>query len=148
MEKESARNQTLKPRHERRKQVVRWYKKGIKLMQVVAMTGVSYPTVRAVSTGSIQASGAPYNRPCERLCAGGRTKDDGRELSQVQEDTLQRMIIGKRPEQLKMDFPLWSRAAVGPLIEQALGYPTASTQHRQTAHPLGLYPAKTYQACA
>ena len=65
----------------------------------------------------------------------GRARGDGRKLSQVQEDTLQRMIIGKRPEQLNIDFPLWSRAALGQLIEQALGYPTASTQHRQLPHP-------------
>jgi hypothetical protein len=31
------------------------------------------------------------------------------------------MIIDKRPEQLKMDFHLWSRAAVGQLIEQEFG---------------------------
>ena len=116
-------------------------------MQVVAITGVSYPRVRAVidwfDTGSWSAMRAAIRAAMRR-----RSRGDGRELSQVQEDTLQRMIIDKRPEQLKMDFPLWSRAAVGPLIEQALGYPTASTQHRQIAHPLGLYPAKTYQACA
>ena len=76
-------------------------------------------------------------RPAMQAASRGRARGDGRKLSQVQEDTLQRMIIDKRPEQLKMDFPLWSRAAVGPLIEQALGYPTASTQHRQIAQPLG-----------
>ena len=31
------------------------------------------------------------------------------------------MIIDQRPEQLNMDFHLWSRAAVGQLIEQELG---------------------------
>lgn len=34
---------------------------------------------------------------------------------------IQRVIIDKRPEQLKMDFHLWSRAAVGQLIEQEFG---------------------------
>ena len=47
MEKESARNQTLERLHERRKQVVRLHKQGIKIMQIVAMTALSYPTVRA-----------------------------------------------------------------------------------------------------
>jgi hypothetical protein len=42
-------------------------------------------------------------------------------LSSAQEDAIQRMIIDKRPEQLKMDFSLWSRAAVGQLIEQEFG---------------------------
>ena len=39
----------------------------------------------------------------------------------MQEDVIQRIIIDKRPEQLKMDFFLWSRAAVGHLIEQEYG---------------------------
>ena len=77
MEKEGARNQTLEPRHERRKQVVRWYKKGTKLMQALAMTGVSYPTVRAVidwfDTGSWSAI-----RPAVRAAMRGRARGDGR----------------------------------------------------------------------
>ena len=39
------------------------------------------------------------------------------------------MIIDKRPEQLKMDFHLWSRAAVSQLIEQEFGVkPLMATQ--------------------
>ena len=45
MEKENARKQTLEQLHERRKQVVRLHKKGIKIMQIVDMTGLSYPPV-------------------------------------------------------------------------------------------------------
>lgn len=41
MEKENARKQTLEQLHERRKQVVRLHKKGIKIMQIVEMTGLS-----------------------------------------------------------------------------------------------------------
>lgn len=47
MEKESARNQTLEQLHERRKQVVRLHRQGTKIMQIVTMTGLSYPTVRS-----------------------------------------------------------------------------------------------------
>ena len=46
MEKESARNPTLEQLHERRKQVVRPYKQGVMTMQIVQMSGLSYPTVR------------------------------------------------------------------------------------------------------
>ena len=45
MEKEGARNQTLAQLHERRKQVVRLYRQGTSIMQIVTMTGLSYPTV-------------------------------------------------------------------------------------------------------
>ena len=116
MERENARKQTLEQLHERRKQVVRLHKKGIKIMQIVAMTGLSYPPVRA-TIDLFEGGGWSAIRPALR----GRSRDDGRVLSQVQEDTIQKMIIDKRPEQLKMDFHLWSRAAVGQLIEQEFG---------------------------
>ena len=116
MEKESARKQTLEQLHERRKQVVRLHRQGVKVMQIVLMTGLSYPTVRA-AIDLFDAGGWSAIRPALR----GRARGDGRVLSQVQEETIQRMIIDKRPEQLKMDFHLWSRAAVGQLIEQEFG---------------------------
>ena len=116
MEKEDARYQTLEQLHERRKQVVRLHKKGIKVMQIVAMTGLSYPTVRGV-IDRFSAGGWQAIRPALR----GRSRGDGRVLSAAQEQAIQRLIIDKRPEQLKMDFSLWSRAAVGQLIEQEFG---------------------------
>lgn len=116
MEKEDARNQTLMQLHERRKQVVRLYKKGIKTMQIVSLTGLSYPAVRS-ALDRFDAGGWAAIRPACR----GRSKGDGRTLSEVQEDTIQRIIIDSRPEQLKMDFCLWSRAAVGQLIEREYG---------------------------
>lgn len=116
MYKEDARYQTLEQLHERRKQVVRLHKKAIKVMQIVAMTGLSYPTVRA-AIDQFESGGWAGIRPSIR----GRNKGDGRVLSQAQEDAIQRMIIDNRPEQLKMDFSLWSRAAVGQLIEQEFG---------------------------
>lgn len=116
MDKEDARFQTLEQLHERRKQVVRLHKKGIKVMQIVAMTGLSYPTVRS-AIDLFESGGWTNVRPTRR----GRIKGDGRVLSAAQEEAIQRMIIDKRPEQLKMDFSLWSRAAVAQLIEQEFG---------------------------
>ena len=43
LEKENAAKQTLDQLHERRKQVVRLHKKGIKIMPIAAMTGLNYP---------------------------------------------------------------------------------------------------------
>ncbi len=85
-------------------------------MQIVAMTGLSYPTVRA-AINLYEAGGWRAIRPALR----GRNRGDGRVLRQAQEEAIQRMIIDNRPEQLKMDFSLWSRAAVGQLIEQEFG---------------------------
>ena len=85
-------------------------------MQIVAMTGLSHPTVRA-TIDLFDASGWAAIRPAQR----GRNRGDGRVLSQAQEASIQRMIIDKRLEQLKMDFSLWSRSAVGQLIERGFG---------------------------
>ena len=68
MEKEDARNQTLEQLRERRKQVVRLHKSGIKIMQIVAMTGLSCPTVRAAielfEAGALRAKiGRPDVKP-------------------------------------------------------------------------------------
>ena len=116
MEKENARKQTLEQLHERRKQVVRLHQKAIKIMQIVALTGLSYPAVRA-TLDRFAEGGWSAIRPSAR----GRARGDGRCLSAVQEEAIRRTIIDKRPEQLKMDFFLWSRAAVGQLIEQEYG---------------------------
>ena len=117
MEKENAAKQTLEQLHERRKQVVRLHKKGIKIMQIVAMTGLSYPPVRAC-IDAFNEGGWPAIRPALR----GRSPGLGRTLTQAHEEAIERTIIDKRPEQLKMDFFLWSRAAVVELISQEYGF--------------------------
>ena len=99
MEKESARKQTLEQLHERRKQVVRLYKKGIQIMQIVAMTGLSYPTVRA-AIDLFDAGGWSAIGPALR----GRARGDGRVLSQAQEDTIERLINDKRPDRSRWTF--------------------------------------------
>jgi len=40
--------QMLEQLHRRRKQVAKLLRRGIKIMQIVDMTGLSYPSVRAV----------------------------------------------------------------------------------------------------
>lgn len=72
-------------------------------MQIVAMTGLSYPAVRA-TIDLFTADSWSAIRPANR----GRNKGEGRSLSEVQEAVIRRTIIDNRPEQLKMDFCLWS----------------------------------------
>lgn len=116
MDKEDARNQTLAQLHERRKQVVRLHKRGMGVMQVVAMTGLSYPAVRNC-IDLYEAGGWAAIKPALR----GRERGAGRVLTAAQEQAIQRIIIDHRPEQLKMDFFLWSRPAVAELIEREFG---------------------------
>ncbi len=116
MDKEDARYQTLQTLHERRKQVIRLHKRGIKVMELVQMTGLSYPTVRK-TVDLYEQGGWAAIKPASR----GRSKGDARLLTPEQELHIQKMICDKRPEQLKMDFFLWSQAAVMQLIEQESG---------------------------
>jgi transposase len=51
----------------------------------------------------------------------GKKLGTGRSLSTEQAQAICRIICDKRPEQQKMEFALWSRVAVGQLIEQEYG---------------------------
>ena len=83
MEKESARDQTLEQLHERRKQVVRLHLKGIKIMKIVDMTGLTYPTVRK-AIDLYEARGWPALLPASR----GRALGAGRSLTLEQEQQI------------------------------------------------------------
>ena len=49
--------------------------------------------------------------------ARSKKQGSGRLLSESQERAVRQIICDKRPEQLKMEFTLWNRAAVMQLIE-------------------------------
>jgi transposase len=99
-----------------RKQAVRLHLKGLPVMQIVGMTGLSWPGVRA-ALDRYEAGGMSALKPAIR----GKKLGTGRSLSSEQERAICRTICDKRPEQLKMEFALWNRAAVGQLIEQEYG---------------------------
>lgn len=98
--------------HERHRQIVRAFKRGRSKAVISRDMGVSYSAVcRTIwryereGTGSL----APERK--------GRRKGSGRYLSDEQSAQIRRLICEKRPEQMKMEFALWSRAAVLALIE-------------------------------
>ena len=113
MEKDDARYSTLEQLHERRKQVVRLHRKGCGVMQIVELSGMSYPAVRG-AIDRYQAGGMAALKPAAR----GKKSGAGRALTEDRERAIRQIICDKRPEQLKMEFALWSRAAVMQLIER------------------------------
>jgi transposase len=113
MDKEDARKQSRETLFERRKQVIRLYKKRIGVMAIREMTGLSYKAVRS-AVDLYEAGGSSALMPRQR----GRALGTHRELNAEQEAHIQRLIIERRPEQLKMDFVLWTGAAVLELIER------------------------------
>ena len=51
----------------------------------------------------------------------GRASGEGRTLDAAQEKNIQKLIADKLPDQLKLPFALWTRAAVAQLIEARFG---------------------------
>jgi transposase len=116
MEKDDARRLSPGEQYERRRQVVRAYKRGRTRTQIADEVGLSYTAV-SKTISRYEELGAVALAPGKR----GRRSGQDRALSAVQEQAIQRTICDKRPEQLKMEFALWSRAAVGQLIEREYG---------------------------
>lgn len=66
---------------------------------------------------------------------GGRSLGDGRRLDGAQEARVRKLITDRTPDQLKMPYALWTRAAVAELIVQLFGIKLA-------VRTMGLYLAR------
>jgi transposase len=116
MDKEDGRKLTREAQHERRKQAVRLHRRGMSITGIAQMLGMGRGTVhRAVAAVRSGGMKAIATRP------EGRAYGDKRRLSPVQEQHIQRLICQNRPEQLKLDFALWTRGAVLLLVQQEFG---------------------------
>lgn len=113
---EDARRLNPAEQHERRRQVIRAHMRGRSKPQIAADVGLTHTAVSRV-IARYEAGGLASLAPRTR----GRRFGDDRALTAEQEQTICRIICDKRPEQLKMDFALWSRAAVMQLIERECG---------------------------
>ena len=116
MEKIDARTLKDEALHELRRQVIRLHKRGGTPVQIAQVTDLSDTAVKKIIR-LYETGGAAGLKPGRR----GRRAGDKRSLREDQELRLQRLICDKRPEQLKMDFALWSRGAVSQLIQQECG---------------------------
>lgn len=85
-------------------------------MRIVELSGLAYPAMRGV-IDRYEQDGAETIKPAPR----GRQEGGGRSLTDEQERLVRQIICDKRPEQLKMQFALWSRAAVMQLMERGCG---------------------------
>jgi transposase len=114
--KTDARSLSSQAQEEKRKLAMKLCKEGLSQTRVAELLGVSRETVsrwkRKQSRGGAKALKSKRR---------GRTMGDGRHLTPEDEQHIQRLIIDKRPEQLKLAFALWTRKAVADLIQQELG---------------------------
>jgi len=110
---EDARTLPAAAQEEKRKQAVRMWKRQMPRPEIAAQVGVHPLTVgrwlRRYQAGGLTALGSQRR---------GRREGFGRQLSPDLERRLQRQLIDKTPDQLKMPFALWTRAAVQTLIHR------------------------------
>ena len=103
--------------NERRRRAVKLRLSGMKLAEVAAAVELTRGTVSAVMRAYREGGWSAVT-----LKRRGRSVGDGRRLSSEQEREIQRVILDRTPDQLRLPFALWSRAAVGELIEQRFGF--------------------------
>ena len=113
MEAEDGRKLSSEAQQERRRQVVRAFRRGVKQRQIARDLGLSYSSVR-MTVGRYKKDGPQGIQMGRR----GRHQGSCRTLTAEQEERIRRLITDKRPEQLKLDFALWTRKAVMLLVER------------------------------
>jgi transposase len=92
------------------------HRQGYGFHEIADMLGMGHITVRSAVKACEGAAPSIL-----KLRTPGRKPGSARMLSAEQEQRIQKLICEKRPEQMKMSFALWSRAAVLLLIEQECG---------------------------
>jgi transposase len=130
MEATDMRSLSRDARHERRVQVIRLRKAGGTYDEIAAQTGLSRTGVFDICKRH-EAAGAKALRDAP----SGRKSGDGRLLDAAQEAMVRRLITDKTPDQLKMPYALWTRAAVAQFIEERFGI-------RLPVRTMGLYLAR------
>ena len=112
MEKTDARKLKPEVQQELRKQAIRLRKTGMKQKQIAEILGV-YPTTVSKWCCAYKKQGSQAIRAKKR----GRPDGACRTLSAEQEKQIQKAIVDKEPDQLKLPFALWTRIAVQQLIK-------------------------------
>ena len=112
MEKTDARKLKPEVQQELRKQAIRLRKTGMKQKQIAEILGV-YPTTVSKWCRAYKQQGNQAIRAKKR----GRPDGACRTLSAEQEKQIQKAIVDKEPDQLKLPFALWTRIAVQQLIK-------------------------------
>jgi len=111
MEHEDGRKLSIDAQEERRKTIVRMRRQGKKLWEIEEAVCLSRTTVcKALKT--YREGGWKALRGKQR----GTKMGENRNLAVDQEAAIQKKIIDRRPEQLRLDFALWTREAVRQLI--------------------------------
>ena len=147
MEKEDFRTVDDSIRSSYRKKGIALIKKGVKKGVVAQMFGVDKNTV-SNWWKNYQENGVSSFKSKKK----GVKSEDKKLLSTKQEKEIQLMIIDKMPDQLKLDFALWTRKAVKELVEREFGVVLAINTMGDYLRKWGFTPQKpkkkAYEQCS
>ena len=111
-----ARKLSQEVQEEKRKQAIRLYKTGKRYKEIAGLVEVHFETVgkwvRAYQSGGIKEITSKTK---------GRKPGVFKHLTPEQEKRIQKLIIDKTPDQMKMTYALWTRKAVMALIKEKTG---------------------------
>lgn len=146
MEKEDFRTIDDATRSSYRKRAISLIKQGKKKGEIALMFGVNKNTV-SNWWKSYQSRGTKGFVSKKK----GVKSEDKKLLSDEQESAVQKMLVDKMPEQLKLDFALWTRKAVKELVEREFGIVIAITTMGDYLRKWGFTPQKpkkmAYEQC-
>lgn len=116
MKKIDARKLSASAIEEKRRQAVKLRSKGLTRAEIGDIVGVHADTVgrwlKVYRSGGAKAL---------RLKRRGRREGSGRRLDKAQERKVQRLLLDKTPDQLKLPYALWTRESVRELVQSRLG---------------------------
>lgn len=102
--------------HERRKQAIAMHKKGMTRLAIAPLVGAHRNTV-----GEWIQTWKDGGEQALKPALPGRPKGSGRRLTPDQERDIQRVLKDRCPDQLKLDFALWTREAVRQWVHKRYG---------------------------
>lgn len=116
MARRDARSLPAAAQEEKRRLAIRLRHEGRTFAEIGETVGVHWATVlgwwKRFEEGGLEVLAARRR---------GRRPGTHRRLTPAQERTIQRLIADKTPDQLRMPFALWTRAAIGQLIRRRCG---------------------------
>ena len=116
MERSDGRKLSIEALNERRRRAVKMRLAGATIMEAVERC--------ELGRSAVIRAGQAYGRGGWRavsVSGGGRPTGSGRLLSKAEESEVQWLIRDRTPDQLKMNYALWTRQAVSELIEVRYG---------------------------
>ncbi len=146
MEKEDFRTVSEISRYDIRKRAIKLINSGKKKSEVARLFGVRNGTI----TDWVRIYNEFGYKGLKSKPKGVKSEDK-KLLSSEQEKAIQNMIIDKMPNQLKLDFALWTRKAVKELVEREFGVVVAINTMGDYLRRWGFTPQKpkkrAYEQC-